>query len=181
MKKIILIILMAFLAAAVGHTGETSPEKSKFRSGWTEAQTTSEGNLIAGWLEYKGDKGQGGAQPDRPIEVESPYAILLLDCQWREQKGYYIFDNVSKSYFATTDFERLLKELGRLPNKCSLEELRTCTINSRDRLTEQQTAQLENVQNRKQFQISGVLRNVCYCESSGIRWLDIPGKGPIRW
>jgi hypothetical protein len=163
-----LLFLLACGGVLAGEPNEPAP-----REGWRVAEVGKGGNVIAGWLKYEKGKRQGGPRPDRPIEVESPYAILLLNRKDFADEGYYLFDNAAQKYFATTDFARFLTELKRLPDSAKVTEIGTCTVNCHSDLSESCLTELQEVLEEKRFVENPPLR-ICYCESSGIRWPDIP-------
>lgn len=135
------------------------------------------GNLVALWLLYPEQYGE--RWPDKypdsksAVVVTQPYAIYMEwkgACYPKNTQRFYIYNNVTKKTFKTTDFGQFLKKLDCLPENVKVHNIDSCTVSRSVDMPRAERKQLEQVMkngNREWF--TGYL-GFCRCESIGFKF-----------
>ena len=131
------------------------------------------GNLIAFWLVYP-DNPEHYTQKEKPVLVTERYAVYL---EWLDDvRRFYIYDNVTKQTFSTSDFEAFLKQLGSLPQDIAIQRFDTCCASRTYDMPAQAREWVREIMQSgsRKWAISAVTgwdhEIVCICESTGFRY-----------
>lgn len=125
------------------------------------------GNLIVLWLQYPNDK-------EEPVIVTEFYAVYM---DWyKDFKVFYLYDNIKKITYKTTNFDIFLEGLKALPEGSEIQRFDTC---SRPRLYDIPRSKSEEmtsvfIDRKLRWAISKINGRdkevICYCESNGFRY-----------
>ena len=131
------------------------------------------GNLIAFWLVYP-DNPEYYPQKEKPVLVTEPYAVYL---EWLDDaRRFYIYDNVTKQTFSTSDFEAFLKQLGSLPQDIAIQRFDTCCASRTYDMPAQARQRIRKIMQSggRKWATSAATgwdrQIVCICESTGFRY-----------
>lgn len=109
---------------------------------------------------------------DEPVTVDRDYGMVII---WDEHlRRFYLFDNLRKTYFVTTDFRRFLNELENLPQGMDMDWPDTCTVPRCWKMPAAASRRLSAAMaEHHQFDTrsSDSPHIACYCESDGIKLL----------
>lgn len=128
---------------------------------WRPADIDPEsGQIVAMWIKHR--------QGDKPVLVTKAYGMLIL---WTEEKrGFFLFNNESREYLGTTDFDAFLASLRALPQGITIEWIDTCTVPRFTKMPgdahERLAATLAGNSQKTETPF-----HACYCESEGLRYL----------
>lgn len=133
------------------------------------------GDLIAFWLLYP-DNPKYYPQKEKPVLVTEPYAVYL---EWLDGvRRFYVYDNVKKRVFGTSDFEAFLKQLGSLPEGIVVQRFDTCCGSQIYDMPAEARERIEDaMQSGTRKWATSAVRGgnreiVCRCESIGFRYPD---------
>ena len=166
LKKMLLSLILVSIVCGCANTKSKSVDLKNIDA--------KSGNLIALWLLYP--ERYGKDWPDRypgcksAVLVTEPYAIYM---EWKGEtypqntQQFYIFDNVIKKTFKTSDFDHFLKEFARLPENIKVHNIDSCTVSCSKDMPSAERNRLELAMkngNREWFTEYG---GFCRCESIG--------------
>ena len=127
----------------------------------TETVDTKTGHLVAYWVKYP--------DMEEPVLVTKSHAVLLV---WGGGYGrqFFLYDNVEKQIYKTTDFDKFLRQIDQLPHGISIQFFDKCCAPFACDMPQAEYQKLQKVLkkgNRKRT-TSGFI--TCTCESHGLRF-----------
>lgn len=106
------------------------------------------------------------------VTVGRDFGLLLI---WDENvRRFFIFDNASRSYLVTDDYNRFLAELATLPAGLDFELLDTCTVPRAWKMPGKDWDRMVEVLRQKRplpDEMDDLVHRVCTCESHGMKLL----------
>ena len=163
MRNIILVIVL-LITGVVGGCDGAGRQLVKVGKSNIEAST---GNLIALWMTYR-DK------EDVAIVVTEPYAVYM---EWRgDDKLFYLYDNVQKITYKTTNFDAFLEGLEGLAAGTKIQRFDTCTATQLYDIPRSKSEKLAATLSDGKLswatsKINGRDKEIfCYCRSRGFRY-----------
>ncbi|MEN8128264.1 MAG: hypothetical protein ABFR90_10755 [Planctomycetota bacterium] len=114
LKRISIILLLA--SVMIGGCNNPNTHLIKIQKSNIDPKT---GNLIVLWLQCRRCGKEG------PIIVTEPHAVYM---EWyKDFKVFYIYDNVQKITYKTTNFDVFLEGLKTLPEGTKIQQFDSCT------------------------------------------------------
>ena len=107
--RLLLVVAVVSFLAGCGKPNPVVPAQA----GTVDTKTK---HLVAYWVKY--------ADREKPVLVTEPYAVLLVWGGYGKQ--FFLYDNVEKQIYKTTDFEKFLRQFDQLPKGVSIQYLDKC-------------------------------------------------------
>ena len=149
-----LIVTAIFCSAGCAEPGAGV----RYKAGIVDPKTQ---NLVAFWIQYRD-------RAEEPFVVTDPLAVLTVWCSYG--KRFFIYDNIKKQIYKTTDFEKFLQQLNLLPRNVSIPRISKCAASFSHDMPADQAKRLQQVMEKGGRKWAPTCFTACTCESSGLRF-----------
>ena len=167
MKKIHSTIFLLFIVI-IGGCHNLNTQMVKIQKSNIDPKT---GNLIVLWIQYR-------CEQEKPVIVTEPYAVYM---EWyKDFKVFYLYDNVRKVTYKTTNIDVFLETLKSLPEGTEIQRFDSCTVTRLYDIPRSKSEEMSTLFNDRNLRwatskISGRDREIfCTCadkcEASGLRY-----------
>lgn len=167
MKKSVSVIL---ILASLIISGCNNPKKQLIKIQNSNIDPVT-GNLIVLWIQYH-------CNTEKPVIVTEPYAVYM---EWRgDFKLFYLYDNIQKITYKTTNFDIFLEGLVSLPQETEIQQFDSCTATRLYDIPRSKSEKLMSTLSKNKLRwatskINGGDKEIfctCadVCESSGLRY-----------